>query len=106
MWRTISTNDDVLKFMETMCYFHDSCIKEMSYLSGAYVSDNLSMYPLNDQRILRVVIQRQSEKDSMVEMEFRGLKLLKLFPVDENQTCEISSSTMLISYSSLSNTCL
>ena len=76
MWETIHTNDEILKFMESVCHFHDSCIKEISYISGAYVSENLSMDPLNVRRVLRVVIQRQYEKDSMIEMEFQGLKHL------------------------------
>lgn len=96
MWEIISTSDEILKFMEKVCYFHDSCIKEISYISGAYVGENLSMYPLNNRRVLRVVIQRQYEKDSMIEMEFQGLKHLKLFPVDESYTCEILDSTMIM----------
>lgn len=96
MWEIISTNDEMLKFMEKVCNFHDSCIKEMSYVSGAYVDVNLSMYPLNNRRVLRVLIQRQYEKDSMIEMEFQGLKYVKLFPIDENYTCEILESTMIM----------
>lgn len=96
MWQEISSNDDIRQFMEKMWYFHDSCIKEICYLSGAYVNDNFSMYPLNSRRVLRVVIQRQCKSDSMIEMEFHGLKYLKLFPVDESYTCEISDSTMIM----------
>lgn len=96
MWETIHTNDEILKFMESVCHFHDSCIKEISYISGAYVSENLSMHPLNVRRVLRVVIQRQYENDSMIEMEFQGLKHLNLFPVDESYTCEILDSTMIM----------
>ena len=96
MWETICTNDEILKFMENVCYFHDSCIKEISYISGAYVDENFSMFPLNSRRVLRVVIQRQYEEDSMIEMEFQGLKHLKLFPVDESYTCEILDSTMIL----------
>ena len=96
MWEIIHTNVEILKFMESVCYFHDSCIKEISYISGAYVGENLSMHPLNDRRVLRVVIQRQYEKNSMIEMEFQGLKHLKLFPVDESYTCEILDSTMIM----------
>lgn len=81
MWENIRTNNEILKFMEKVCYFHDSCIKEISYISGAYVDENLSMHPLNDRRILRVILQRQCEPYSMIEMEFQGLKYLKLFPV-------------------------
>ena len=96
MWSEISTNDEILQFMEKMSYFHDSCIKEISYISGAYVGENLSMYPLNDRRVLRVVMQRQYENDSMIEMEFSGLMCLKLFPVDESYTCEILDSTLIM----------
>ena len=96
MWETIGTNDEILKFMEKVCNFHDSCIKEMSYVSGAYVDVNLSMYPLNNRRVLRVLIQRQCEKDSVIELEFQGLKCVRLFPVDENYTCEILDSTMIM----------
>lgn len=96
MWKTISTNNEILKFMEKVCYFHDSCIKEISYISGAYVNENLSMHPLNSRRVLRVVFQRQYNENSMIEMKFEGLKYLKLFPVDESYTCEILNSTLIM----------
>ena len=84
MWETIRTSDEILRFMEKMCYFHDSCIKEMHYISGAYVGEGFAMYPLNDRRVLRMVIQRQCAKNAMIEMEFQGLKCLKLAPADED----------------------
>lgn len=96
MWKAISNHDDILQFMEQVCHFHDSCIKEIYYLSGAYVTDHLSMFPINNCRILRVVIQRQDIKDAMIEMEFRGLKGLRLYPLDESFTCEISDATMIM----------
>ena len=96
MWKIIDDNDSIMQFMESMCYFHDSCIKEMSYISGAYVSDTLSMLPINTQRILRVVIQRQYEENSMIELEFQGLKKLQLLPNDENYTCEILDASLLM----------
>ena len=96
MWEIISSNEDVLRFMKKLSCFHDSCIKEIRYTSGAYVDANLSMYPLNNDRVLRVVIQRQYEKNSMIEMEFQGLKHFKIFPVDESCTCEILGSTMIM----------
>ena len=96
MWEIIHSNEEILKFMENVNYFHDSCIKEISYISGAYVDENLFMHPLNDRRVLRVVIQRQCKRDSMIEMEFQGLKHLKLLPVTEDYTCEIIDSTMIM----------
>jgi len=29
MWHTISTTDEISEFMEKLCFFHDSCIKEL-----------------------------------------------------------------------------
>lgn len=96
MWNEIIDNNDLKNFMDNINYFHDSCIKEFKYLSGAYVDDELSMYPVNDHRILKVIIQRQSKDISMIEMEFKGLIYLKLFPLDDKSTCEILDSTMII----------
>ena len=96
MWNEVLDKNDLQCFMNEIGYFHDSCIKEMRYLSGAYVDDDLAMHPVNDKRILTVIIQRQFEDVSMIEMQFIGLKCLKLFPIDEEYTCEILDSTMLI----------
>lgn len=95
MWQQIHDNKDLELFMNHINSFHDSCIKEIRYFSGAYVDADLSMYPINDRRLLNVVIQRQSLCNSMIEMEFWGLKYLKLCPTDADFTCEIHDSTML-----------
>ena len=95
MWHAINNQGDVQNFMGLFGYFHDSCIKEMKYTSGAYVNDDLSMYPVNDSRVLKLIIQRQCADNSMVEMEFEGLKQLRLNPCDENYTCEILDATMI-----------
>lgn len=96
MWHEINDKDDLRQFRNEMHGFHDSIIKEIKYLSGAYIDENLLMYPINDRGALRVLIQRQYEVNSMIELEFCGLKCLKLYPVDEKYTCEIIDSTMLI----------
>lgn len=96
MWNEINTEDDLVGFMDKVYYFHDSCIKEMKYLSGAYVNEKLEMYPINDRRILKVILQSQFDSISMIEMEFEGLKYLNLVPTDEQHTCEILDSTMIL----------
>lgn len=35
MWHSINNDSDRITFMNIVGSFHDSCIKEMSYLSGA-----------------------------------------------------------------------
>ena len=96
MWNEIRNEQDIRDFMDRVYAFHDSCIKEMHYVSGAYVNANLGMHPLNDRRVLNVIIQRQFEDVSMIEMEFAGLKYLNLSPTDERYTCEIFGSTLRI----------
>ena len=96
MWHEINNSNDLINFMNIVYSFHDSCLKELKYLSGAYVDEDLSMYPVNDRRILKVIIQRQFHDNSMIEMEFEGLKRLQLLPCDNNYTCEILDSTMIL----------
>lgn len=96
MWNEISNEKDLYSFMDNMYGFHDSCLKEIKYISGAYVDEELSMFPVNSQRILNVIIQRQFRHPSVIEMQFAGLKYLKLFPSDENYTCEILDATMIL----------
>ncbi len=96
MWNSVNNNNDLAVLMETLGDFHDSCVKEMRYISGAYVNADLSMFAVNDKRILKVIIQRQYENPSAIEMEFSGLNYLKLFPNDENYTCEILDSTLIL----------
>lgn len=94
MWKEICDEKDIANFMEEMCYFHDSCVKELKYLSGAYVTEDLSMYPINDKRQVSIIVQRQYEKNTMIEMVFEKVEYLKLFPVNDEYTCEILEATM------------
>lgn len=96
MWNEIKNQDDLKNFMNMLYGFHDSCIKEFKYISGAYVDKNLSMYPVNSQRVLSIIIQRQFENPSVIEMEFIRLKHLNMFPVDEKYTCEILDAALLL----------
>lgn len=97
IWHSIKNDADVKNFMESVCYFHDSCIKELKYTSGAYVDDTLAMHPLNNARVLSIIIQRQFESLSMLELCFEDLKYLKLFPIGTDYTCEILGASMFIS---------
>ncbi len=51
---------------------------------------------VNDMRILSVIIQSQYEENSMIEMEFLGMKYLHLKPVVEEWTGEINDATMIL----------
>ncbi|MCL2631750.1 MAG: hypothetical protein FWD45_01475 [Coriobacteriia bacterium] len=95
MWSELQSQNDIDDFMKSIYDFHDSVLKELKYLSGAYVGKDLGMLPVNNQRVLRVIIQRQFWDPCAIEMEFIGLKYLKLVPIAETHTCEILDATML-----------
>ena len=43
MWNNICTQEDINRVIKSFDNFHDSCIKEIRYISGLYVDDNLCM---------------------------------------------------------------
>lgn len=95
MWNEIVDANDIAEFLKSIACFHDSCLKEIRYLSGAYVNPNLSMFPVNSQRDLRVIFHRQYSDMPILEVEFMGLKFMKLSPVPDNYTCEILDATLI-----------
>ena len=94
MWHEITDSDALKEWMEEMACFHDSCIKEIQYISGAFVNDCLMMHPVNSRRILRVLILRQCRENSAVELEFEGLCYCRLSPVDETYDCIIGEASL------------
>jgi len=93
MWNEIRNESDLHAFMEKHYDFHDSCIKELKYISGAYATET-GLHPLNDQRILRVIFQGKFKDANVIEMEFIGLKRLSFLPTDEKYDCIIFEATM------------
>ena len=93
-WNEILSEQALTEFAALTGHFHDGCVKELRYVSGAYVAPNLNMYPLNDRRALRMVVQCQSKEHPVIELEFAGLKTLSLSPVGTDYTCEISEAVM------------
>ncbi len=95
MWDTIEGFDDITHFLADVSFFHDSCIKQLTYVSGSYVLPDLSMNAANDLRKLNVVIQRQCATMTTIELEFSGLIKLNLEPKDpKHYTSEILGITM------------
>jgi len=89
MWNDVKNQDGLDVLLETYGGFHDSCIKEIHYISGAYVTENLYMQPMNNLNSLRIVFQRQYLNPMEIEVEFNGLVKLNLEPANTSYTCEI-----------------
>lgn len=98
MWNYVTDTVTIQELMDKVCFFHDSCIKEIRYISGAYIDNELFMHPTNSSRKLSVIIQRQTHINSVIELEFTKLKYLRLIPLEEKYTCEILGATLLIEH--------
>lgn len=96
MWKELRTQHEIDNFMKEIIGFHDSCIKEIKYSSGAYVETNLSMLPVNTKRTLTVLIQRQFEDISALELEFSELEYISMYPVNPDYTCEILDASFFV----------
>ena len=59
MWNKIVDDKTLINLLEEVGFFHDACLTELRYISGAYVDEDLAMYPINDKRKVNVFIQRQ-----------------------------------------------
>ena len=96
MWTELKTEEELSAFMRLVCCFHDSVLKELFYVSGAYVDEDLNMYPVNDKTCLHILIQRQDEAMPALELEFSGLRELRLYPTDPSYTCEILDAALFL----------
>jgi hypothetical protein len=93
MWNNILSNSDIEILLHEFGRFHDSCIKELRYVSGAFVDANLSMLPFNTKRTVSIVFQRQRKNPAAIEMEFTGLVDLHLAPKISEYVCVIHDAT-------------
>ena len=92
MWNEIHTEDDINNLMNSYGHFHDSCIKEIRYVSGAFVGADMCMNPMNTLRTVDVIFQRQNRNYTTIVIRFLRLDTLHLSPQKENYSCEIHNA--------------
>lgn len=95
MWSKIDSESDIIDFMRIVNDLSDSCIKEIKYVSGGYVSENLGMHAVNTKRNLYIYIQSQYSKISAIELLFEGVKKFYMLPRDEQHDCVIYDSSII-----------
>ena len=95
-WNSIDSQADIDMLMNIVNSFHDSCVKEIRYLSGAFVDEDLSMYPVNSLRQISILIQTQKKNNSVIELQFEGVRCMTLCPQSDYYTSEILEATFTI----------
>lgn len=93
-WIEAQTNDELKSIINIYNEFHDGCIKEIKYISGSYVDEDLSMMPMDSIKELSVIIQRQNRNPSVIELVFSGVERLNLVPSADNYDSIIFSAIL------------
>lgn len=83
-YKELKKEEDILEFMDLFSYFHDSCLKELKYVSGSYVNDDLTMSPKDSVRTINAIFQSQNKGLSSVEIIFFNVERLNLVPRADN----------------------
>ena len=91
-WHDIQTEEDIAFLMSTYGDFHDACIVSLNYQSGAFVDKKRSMWFGDaDDRRLSVIFQCQWEPRT-IELQFLGLRQMRIVGWQDNYLCDISSA--------------
>lgn len=90
-WNYVKDNEDIKEVLDKYCYFHDSCISHIEYVSGAKVDKEGNMGCEGSESFkLNITFQSQVIKKSL-EMQFSGLRRINLIGYKENYFCDIFS---------------
>ncbi len=92
-WNEVTNNAEANAFLAQTAGLHDSVIRRMDYISGAYVDEARSMYPIADQRQLRMWVQ--SQMCGNLYLVFERVSACNLRPPLEDCTAEILDCTLL-----------
>lgn len=96
-WNEINDEEDIIKFMDTFGWFHDSCLKELHLWTDHWVDKDLAMSisPNLDYRV-QILFQRQDKGPSAIEMLFEEVTRLHIIPSPENYDSIIFGATFVL----------
>lgn len=95
-WHTLNTQTDLDFLMDTFGGFHDGCLREIHAWTGYSVGQQLSMEVTHESVLsARVLVQRQYESPSAIEMLFEQVVRINILPPPENHDAIIYGVTPL-----------
>lgn len=94
-WIEIKTQQDIDNLMDLYDGFHDSCLVEVNYCSGAYVSEDLRM-AMEENPTATVIFQRQDNDHRTIELKFEKAKKINIAPKEEGYTSEILGAALFL----------
>ena len=77
-WYKIRNIEDINYLLRYYGGFHDSCIKELRYLSGMGVNEDMAMlFGESKDRQVEIIFQRQWAPTT-VELRFTGMRIMNI----------------------------
>ena len=93
-WNYVENQQDIDFILKETRGFHDTVLKDLSYISSSYVNEKKSMYCINS--IRQVTMRFDSQFCNAIEMVFEGVVALNLRPAPDNYTSEIFNASLLL----------
>ena len=88
-WKEIKNQQDIEDLLEEFGGFHDSCIVNLYYESGMYITkDNAMVYAAPNEFKLHIVLQSQWN-DSACDLCFSGVRRLHIAGLQDNYAPDI-----------------
>lgn len=90
----INSQSSIDELMKTFNGFHDSCITEIHYVSGAHVNENRAINPFDSIRTVTIIFQSQCAVTRTIEIKFENVVRLNLCPKTEMQDAVIYGASI------------
>lgn len=94
-WNYIESREDISYLMEEFSEFHDSVIKEFSYITGDCVSRN-GVMQLSEAGNKRIKIVFESQCTKGIELVFLAPRYVQLVPPGENYSADLYDASIFI----------
>ena len=88
-WNAVNSSNDIHDLMESFGGFHDTCLVDVFYRSGAHVTkDNAMVFEPSSEYVLFMTFHSQWYKESL-ELCFTGVRRCNIVGFQNNYFCEI-----------------
>ncbi|EAH4448590.1 hypothetical protein P3Q42_000664 [Listeria innocua] len=92
-WKQIKNETDIVKLMDSLNYFHDSCITGLTYSSSTYVDETDLSMVMGTNPVVKLIIQRQADSLTTLEFCLEGVTHLCIHN-DSNTSSEIQEANL------------
>lgn len=92
-WKQIKNETDIVKLMDSLNYFHDSCITGLTYSSSTYVNETDLSMVMGTNPVVKLIIQRQADSLTTLEFCLEGVTHLCIHN-DLNTSSEIQEANL------------